>query len=113
MAEKSRWNSTASRLLWFWGVLLFLGSFAIGYPALKTQGNLAPLIALGVWGIATCLAAFALPKRLWGVRWWGSVLCVLSMLVMLVMGVKLSILGIGINAAVLAMILMSWKHHPQ
>lgn len=107
--DKIRLNSIASNLLWLWGALVLFGGLAIGYPVLVSQGNPAILIGFGVWGVATCLAAFSLRKRRWGARWWGGGLCVISALTMLVIGVKLSLLGLLVNVAVLVLILMSWQ----
>lgn len=107
--NKIRLNLAASTLLWFWGMLVLLVGFAIGYPALMTQGTPAVLIAFGLWGFASCLAAFALRKRRWAVRWWGSALCILSAAVMLVIQVKISPLGIALNIGAVVLLLLSWN----
>ena len=107
-----RFNSIASALLWFWGVLVLLAAFAIGYPALVTHRSMAPLLLLGAWGVAYCVGGFALRKRRWGVRWWGSALCVVSALVLLLMQVALSLPGAAINIAALGFILGSWRAQP-
>ncbi len=111
--DASRMNSIASSLLWLWGALVLLAGFAVGYPALMTQGTPVFLVAFAVWGTATCLAAFALRKRRWGVRWWASALCLLSALTMLLMNVKLSLLGVALNILALVLIVISWRFQLQ
>lgn len=107
--DKSRLNSIASVLLWLWGILILLSGIAVGYPVLATQGSILPMLAFATWGVVTCLAAFALRNRQWGVRWWGSVLCAVSALIMVLVQVKVSLIGAALNVGVLALILCSWN----
>jgi len=106
---KSRLISAVSMLFWVWGILVLLSGFAIGYPAVATRGAFGPLVVTAVWGIAYCLGGFALRRRQWGVRWWGSALCIISTLVLLVIQVRVSSLGVAVNVAALVLIAMSWR----
>ena len=99
----------ASIAFWLWGILVLLIGFAIGYPALMIDGSAMFLILFGVWGIAYCLGGYALAKRRWGVRWWGTSLCVLSIIVLLLAQVKISMVGALINLIALGLIIASWK----
>jgi len=107
--KTARKITSASFLLWTWGVFVLLGGFAIGYPAYATQGTALPLILFLVWGIAVCLSAFALRKGRWGVRWWGAALCTLAILGLLVSGLKIALFGIALNAAALWSVISCWR----
>ena len=99
----------ASTLCWTWGTLVLLMGFAIGYPALAKQGNIVPLVVSAAWGIAFGLGGFALRQGRWGVRWWVSALCIVSIVVLLRAQATISVLGMLINALVLALLMVSWK----
>lgn len=103
-------NASASALMWLWGFLALLSAAALGFPALALNGTVLPMAMFGGWGVAHCLAAFALRKRRWGVRWWGSALCVLSAAWLLLMPrMMISLLGAAINVGALLLILFSWN----
>ena len=104
-----RLNTIASALFWFWGVLVLLVGFAIGYPAFAMHEDIAPLLLFAIWGVSFCLGGFALRRRRWGVRWWGSFLCIISAGALLLAQVKLSLLGVAINLAALGLVLGSWQ----
>ena len=48
-------------------------------------------------------------RRIWGVRWWGSVLVGLSAVVLLIAQFKLSLFGVAVNVVALALIILSWR----
>ena len=103
-----RLNSIASTLFWVWGVLILLVGFAVGYPALMQHGLVMPLFSFGLWGASFCFGGYALRRRLYGVRWWGSIICVLSVIVLLFARVQLSLVGMLINTVSLGLIIASW-----
>ena len=106
---KSRLITAASTIFWVWGVLLVISGIAIGYPAFATEGAVGPIFIMVAWGIAYCVGGFALRRRQWGVRWWASALCAISVLVLLFVQVKMSLLGIALNIAALVLIAGSWR----
>jgi hypothetical protein len=101
--------SVACILFWLWGVLLLLSAVAIGYPAMVTRSSIAPAALLVVWGVAYVIGGFALRRRIWGVRWWASALSGLSAVVLFIVQYKLSLLGVAVNVAALALIILSWR----
>src|SRR6185295_521177 len=94
--QPGRSNRLASILFWFWGVFLLLSGFAVGYPALMVRGALGPLLFLCTWGLACCVAGFALRRGRWGVRWWGSALCVVSSVLLLLLHSPASLVGVAL-----------------
>jgi hypothetical protein len=107
--EKSRLNSIASSLLWLWGILVLLIGVSLGYPAFATHGATLPLIMFGIWGVVVCVAAFAMRKRRWGVRWWSTALCVISAVLIMLPLNKFSLFGAAINVGALVLVLLSWN----
>jgi hypothetical protein len=99
----------ASTLCWAWGTLVLLIGFAVGYPALAKQGNIVPLVVSTAWGIAFGLGGLALRQGRWGVRWWVSALCSVSIVALLLAQATISLLGILVNAVVLVLLMISWK----
>ena len=105
----SQFNSAASILFWLWGVLIFSVGVAIGYSSLTLHNSALPLLLFASWGVAFCVGGFALPRRRWGVRWWASLLCNLSVVALLSAQVRLSLVGVAINVLALSFILISWR----
>ena len=105
---RPRLLSVASVLFWLLGLLLLASAGAIGYPALVVRGTSTLLVTLAVWGAAYLSAGFALSRRLWGVRWWGSALAALSALALLAVPSAISVVGVALNLAALVLILCSW-----
>ena len=101
--------SVASILFWLCGVLLLVSAIAIGYPALATRGSFGPLLLLVVWGAAYLVGGYALRRRVWGVRWWGSALSVLSSVALLTVQIRLSLVGVAVNLVALTLIILSWR----
>lgn len=99
----------AATICWVWGVVMLLSGFAVGYPALAKHGNIVPLLAFAAWGIAFGLGGFALRRGRWSARWWVSALCVVSIAALLLVRVPISLLGVLVNAAVLVLLMISWK----
>jgi cobalamin biosynthesis protein CobD/CbiB len=88
--------------------VLLIG-FAIGYPALAKQGNIVPLVVSTTWGIAFGLGGLALRRGRWGVRWWLSALCIVSIVALLLAQATISLPGMLVNAVVLVLLMVSWK----
>ncbi len=107
--QAERFNSVASILFWLWGVIVLSVGFAVGYPNLMAHESANPLFLFCLWGAAYCVGGFALGGRRWGVRWWGSLLCVGSIAVLLLVRVQLSPLGVAVNVMALGFILASWR----
>ena len=107
--QAARFNSVASILFWLWGVLILCVGLAVGYPTLIARGSAVPLLLFCLWGAAFCAGGFALRGNRWRVRWWGSLLCVGSIVLLLLAQVRLSPVGVAVNALALAFILASWR----
>ena len=105
----SRAIRIASILFWVWGVIVLLSAVALGYPAFATRGDIAPLAIMLLIGAATCVAAYALRKRQWGVRWWAATLALLAVLLLMTMRSPMAWLGIALNATSLGLIAVSWN----
>lgn len=101
--------TAASAIFWIWGILLLVSGVAVGYPALASSGNFVPLVLMVAWGSTYCVGGFALRRKVWGVRWWSSVLCLFSVAILLVVGVKVSMLGAAVNVLALVLIVLSWR----
>lgn len=107
--QAARFSAIASILFWLWGLLVLLVGLAVGYPALVAQRSAIPLLLLCLWGAAFCAGGFALRRWRWGVQWWGSLLCGGSIAALLLAQVRLSPLGVAVNALALGFILASWR----
>jgi uncharacterized RDD family membrane protein YckC len=110
-ARELRFNSSASILFWVWGILVLLIGFAVGYPALMMHGSVMPLFLFGLWGAAFCFGGYSLRRRLYGVRWWGLAICVLSVIALIFAHAQISLIGILINVTAIGLIIASWNVH--
>ena len=99
----------ASTLMWVWGGYTLLVGISVGYPALIYHSSVIPLAITTVWGVLFCLVGFSIRKRKWGVRWWGGLLCVISIVLLMIVPTKSSLLGLAINAITLLLIILSWR----
>ena len=108
-----RANRIAMTLLCIWGVIVFAGGFAIGYPAFVVNGNIFIILGFSVAAALYLLAGYALRCRVWGVRWWGSLLCVASMAILFLAHMLISWAGIALNLTALICIVASWNFDPE
>lgn len=90
-------------------MLVLLSGFSIAYPSFAENGNVVPLLIFTVWGAVYCAGGFAIRRRVWGVRWWICVVCVMSVIALFISHAVIAYAGIILNIAILALVINSWK----
>ena len=105
-------NLVASILFWFLGLCILIGTVVAFLMRDGVTGAMSiPLLFLA-WGIAFCTTGFAMYRRRWGVRWWGAVLCILTLIFLLLSYSSRVIILIAIDLAALGLLLASWHEEP-
>lgn len=108
-SKKSVYLSVASTLAWVWGILMLLASIAIGIPAIFMSENPGLLILMLVIGGLYCFSGYGLRKKR---RVAGVVALIIAGLILIlniIFPVRVSLLVILVNLAIIILVLISWK----
>ncbi len=104
-------NAIATTLFWLLGAYWLIGGSVVGVLALGYRSNVWPLLGAVLLGGLYGVGGYALPRRRLGVRWWGSLLCLLSAAITLVTRTEVPF-AVEMNVLALVLVLVSWGWWP-
>lgn len=106
---KKVYLSVASTLAWIWGILMLFSAIAIGIPAISMGKSLGfPILMLVIGGLY-CFSGYGLRKKR---RVAGVVALIIAGLILIlniIFPVRVSLLVILVNLAIIILVLISWK----
>lgn len=99
----------ASTLAWIWGILMLFTAIAFGIPAISMGATLVGPILMLVTAGLYCFSGYGLRKkrRIAGVV--ALVVPGLTLIVHVIFPVRISLLAILVNLAIIILVLISWK----
>jgi len=96
-------------LAWIWGILMLFSAIAIGIPAISMGKSLGfPILMLVIGGLY-CFSGYGLRKKRRVARMVALIVAGLILILNIIFPVRMSLLVILVNLAIIILVLISWK----